>query len=161
MTVLTLARPKAGSTSAVVEAAYSIAADVCGPIRSESIARALAPVEEQTLDETLLAEALRRHGWSSLAEAIYVAREALRAVLGEGVALEHRGGSHWRVVVRVGDERALAALVAEVRAGLRRWAPHHERVVVVGSLGNGAGLGERVQELLDGDATADLVAVVG
>ena len=51
--------------------------------------------------------------------------------------------------------------MAEVRAGLRRWAPHHERVVVVGSLGEGAGLAERVQELLDGDATADLVAVVG
>jgi hypothetical protein len=146
--------------TAVVEVAYSIAAAVCGPIQGESIARALAPVEELTLEQALHGDALRRRGWSSLAEAIHVARDALHDVLGDGVELEHRGGSHWRAVVAVRDGQALAELLADVRAALRRWAPHRERVVVVGAVGEEPSLADRIRELLDADATDDRVELV-
>jgi hypothetical protein len=147
-------------TTAVVEAAYSIAADVFAPIRGDSIGRALAPVEELTLEQALHGEALRRRGWSSLAEAIYVSREALHDVLGDEATLQHRGGSHWHAVVIVRDEQALAGLAADVRAALRRWAPHRERVVVVAALGGDPDPADRLRELLDADAGDDRVALL-
>ena len=120
---------------AVIEAAYSIAGALPSPSQAPSIREALAPVEELTLEEAPVGDALSRHGWHSLAEAIHVAREALRDVLGNGATLEHRGGSHWRAAVRVRDEQRLAELLGDVRAALRRWAPHRKNVVVVGAIG--------------------------
>ena len=131
------------------------------PSQASSIRRALAPVEELTLEEALVGEALSRHGWHSLAEAIHVAREALRDVLGDEATLDHRGGSHWRALVRVRNEQRLAELLGDVRAALRRRAPHREHVVVVGAIGTSEDdPSARFRELLDPNAPDDRVALV-
>lgn len=162
MTLLApLGRHASRACPAIVDAAYSIAGALPTPREASSIRDAVAPLEELTLEEALVGDALSRHGWHSLAEAIHVAREALRDVLGDEATLEHRGGSHWRAIVDVASERRLPELLADVRAALRRWAPHREHVVVVGAI-RAADLdpSARFRELLDPDAADDKVAIV-